>query len=66
MDVFPSIMEWLRIPVDSAWEIDGTSRLLFDLSSSEKCDLSETKPAVLLSGAYAYSAHDAEKISDPD
>ena len=57
-------MEWLRIPVDPAWKIDGTSRLLFDLSSSEKCDLSQTKPAILLSGAYTYSAHDAEKITD--
>ena len=29
MDVFPSIMEWLRIPVEVDWDIDGKSRLDF-------------------------------------
>ena len=27
MDVFPTIMEWLKIPLDPNWEIDGKSRL---------------------------------------
>ena len=64
MDMFPSIMEWLRIPVDPAWDIDGKSRLQYDLPDSQKCDLSLTKPSILLTGAYAYSAHDAENIND--
>ena len=64
MDMFPSVMEWLRIPIDPAWDIDGKSRLQYDLPDSQKCDLSQTKPSILLTGAYAYSAHDAENIND--
>ena len=57
-------MEWLRIPIEEEWGIDGKSRIQFELQNSEKCDLSKTKPSILLTGAYAYSAHDAENIRD--
>ena len=57
-------MEWLRIPVEQDWDIEGKSRLEFELSNSQKCDLSQTKPSILLTGAYTFNAHDAENIID--
>ena len=66
MDIFPSVMEWMRIPVDPTWEIDGKSRLQYELTNRKKCDLSETKPSILTTGAYSFSAHDAENIIDQE
>ena len=65
MDVFPSIMEWLKIPLDPNWEIDGKSRLQH-LTETQMCDLSATLPAILLTGAYSFNAQDAENIKDKD
>ena len=66
MDVFPSIMDWLKIPLDPSWEIDGKSRLQYEITKTQMCDLSATLPAILLTGAYSFNARDAENINDKD
>ena len=58
-------MEWLKIPLDPNWEIDGKSRLQH-ITKTQMCDLSATLPAILLTGAYAFNAEDAEDINDID
>ena len=42
MDVFPSVMEYLNIPIKEEWDLDGKSRLewVTPKSEIEKCDLS--------------------------
>ena len=64
MDVFPSIMEYLRIDVSPEMDIDGVSRIQWELSESDKCDLSQTIPSLLLSGAYMFETADADHIQN--
>ena len=52
IDIFPSIMEYLRLPVRDEWDLDGKSRLKWPLTAKEKCNLSKSKPVISLSGAY--------------
>ena len=60
IDVFPSIMDYLRLPIDKDWDLDGRSRLEWALSPAQECDLSKTKPAIALSGGYIFDTHDAD------
>ena len=65
MDLFPSVMEYLKIDVKPEWDIDGLSRLQWsNLPASQLCDLSKTKPAIALSGGYIFDAHDADNIEE--
>ena len=34
MDVYPSVFEYLRKPIEAAWDLDGISRLEWTLSST--------------------------------
>ena len=60
MDVFPSIMEYLGLPVIEDWSLDGRSRLEWALTPTQECDLSRTKPAIALSGGYIFDTKDAD------
>lgn len=63
MDVFPSIMEYLRIPVRDDWGLDGRSRLeLSDApaTETEQCNLTKTKPVIALSGGYIFHEEGGE------
>ena len=64
MDVFPSIMEYLRLPVREEWSLDGHSRLEWALTPTQECDLSRTKPAIALSGGYIFDTNDADSTME--
>ena len=57
-------MEYLRIDVSPEMDIDGVSRIQWELSESDKCDLSQTIPFLLLSGAYMFETADADHIQN--
>ena len=40
MDGYPTVMEYLRIPVKEEWDLDGRSRIEWALSETEQCELS--------------------------
>ena len=56
MDVFPSVMEYLNIPIKEEWDLDGKSRLewVTPMSEAEKCDLTKSKAVITLSGGYLF------------
>ena len=56
MDVFPSLMEYLRIPIEDEWKIDGKSRLQWEEEQTltEKCDLTKEKAIMTLTGGYLF------------
>ena len=66
MDVFPSLFDYLRIPLKESWDLDGISRLKFadpPASPRELCELSRTHPAIALSGGYVFNAPDSENMA---
>ena len=64
MDVFPSLMEYLRIPVKDEWDLDGKSRLNWaePVTESEKCEQTKTKAIITLSGGYLFDYDDPEDL----
>ena len=54
MDVFPSLMEYLRIPIEDEWSIDGKSRIQWEeeKTETEQCDLTKEKTIITLNGGY--------------
>ena len=59
LDVFPSIMEYLRLPIRDEWELDGKSRIEWEsnpVSEKELCDLTYAKSVIALSGGYIFDA----------
>ena len=66
MDLFPSVMEYLRLPLKEDWELDGKSRLewkTIPLSERDVCDLDKTKPAIALSGGYIFDELEADNLN---
>jgi len=67
MDVFPSVMEYLRVPLKEEWKLDGRSRLQWAENNTEveKCELTHTKAVITLSGGYMLGNDGAnDKIVD--
>ena len=64
MDIFPSVFEYLRLPIKSEWQLDGKSRLEWSnplATQTELCNLSKSKAVVTLSGGYMYSQEDGQE-----
>ena len=65
MDGFPSVMEYLRIPIKDEWDLDGISRLAWETPQAtqvDKCNLTKTKPVITLSGGYMFNSVDSERF----
>ena len=61
MDIFPSVFDYLRLPVRQEWNVDGKSRVEWSeppISDSQKCDLTGAKSVITLSGAYMHDQGD--------
>ena len=58
-------MEYLRIPIQDEWSLDGLSRIEWaapPATPTEQCDLSRAAPAIALSGGYIFNGVDAEHL----
>ena len=62
MDVFPTIMDYMGVEVDPEWELEGPSRIEWQVTDQETCTLERTRPAILLSGSYLFEAADAQAV----
>ena len=62
MDVLPSILEYLRVPIKEEWDLDGVSRLKWASSSSQVCTLPFAMPGIALSGGYIFDGQSAYDI----
>ena len=53
MDIFPSVMEYLRLEFKEDWNLDGRSRIVWQ-DERQECFHSEIQPVIALSGALIF------------